>query len=69
MEEALIVNPYDADEVAQAMQTAIHMPKAERIERHSALMNRIRERDACNWMREFVGVLVKVPRNCDAALR
>ncbi len=69
MQETLIVNPYDADEAAQAMQTAIHMPKAERIERHSALMTRIRERDACNWMQQFVGVLRKVPRNCDAALR
>jgi trehalose 6-phosphate synthase len=57
LEEALIVNPYDADEVAQAMQTAIHMPLAERIWRHSALMTRIRERDACNWMKQFIGTL------------
>jgi trehalose 6-phosphate synthase len=57
LEEALIVNPYDADEVAQAMQTAIHMPQAERIRRHSALMARIRERDARNWMEQFLGML------------
>ncbi len=68
LEEALIVNPYDADEVAQAMQTAIHMPKAERIERHGALMERIRERDACNWMKQFVGVLGRASRNHDALL-
>ena len=38
LEEALIVNPYDMDDVATAMQRALKMPLAERIERHRALI-------------------------------
>jgi len=57
LEEALIVNPYDADEVAQAMQRAIVMPKEERVERHRALLARVRAHDAQNWMSEFLRAL------------
>ncbi|HYA79579.1 MAG TPA: trehalose-6-phosphate synthase [Methylocystis sp.] len=57
LQEALIVNPYDTDEVAQAMQRAIHMPKEERIERHAALLERVRARSACAWMKGFLAAL------------
>jgi trehalose 6-phosphate synthase len=57
LEEALIVNPYDVDEVAHATQRAIAMPLAERIDRHRALLTRLRERDARNWTREFLRAL------------
>src|SRR5258706_3658708 len=49
LEEALIVNPYDADDVAQALQRAINMPRGERHERHKALLTRVRQRDVHNW--------------------
>ena len=57
LEEALIVNPYDADEVAQAIQRAIVMPREERIERHRALMTRLRARDGQKWMESFLSAL------------
>ena len=57
LEEALIVNPYDADEVARAIQRAIVMPREERIERHRALMTRIRARDERKWMESFLSAL------------
>jgi trehalose 6-phosphate synthase len=57
LQEALIVNPYDIEEVAHAMRRAIEMTKGERIERHSMLMKRIREHDACNWMMSFLRAL------------
>jgi trehalose 6-phosphate synthase len=57
LQDALIVNPYDADEVAHAMQKAIVMPRAERIERHTALLARVREHDAYNWMGSFLRAL------------
>jgi trehalose 6-phosphate synthase len=57
LREALIVNPYDPDEVAHAVQRAITMPREERIERHQALAARVRERDAHNWMTGFLRVL------------
>lgn len=52
--EALIVNPYDADGVAHAIQRAITMPREERIERHQALAARVRERDAQSWISGFL---------------
>jgi trehalose 6-phosphate synthase len=57
LQEALIVNPYDIDEVAHAMRRAIEMTKGERIERHSLLLKRICEHDACNWMKSFLRCL------------
>jgi trehalose 6-phosphate synthase len=65
LQEALIVNPYDTDEVAHAMRRAIEMRKDERIERHRALMKRIRQHDACNWMLSFLREL----RSCRGDLR
>src|SRR5215216_2663354 len=57
LQEALIVNPYDADEVAQALQRAINMAQAERRERHKALLNRVRQRDAKHWRESFLHTL------------
>ncbi len=57
LEEALIVNPYDADEVARAMQRAIEMPRQERVARHAALLGRVRQHDARNWMGGFLRAL------------
>ena len=57
LEEALIVNPYDADDVARALQRAIKMPQAERRERHAALLERVRQRDAKHWRDNFLHAL------------
>ena len=61
LQEALIVNPYDAEDVAHAIQAAIAMPREERIERHRALLARVREHDACNWMSGFLRALDAPP--------
>jgi trehalose 6-phosphate synthase len=57
LEEALIVNPYDLDDVANAMQRALKMPLAERCERHRALTHRVRTRDVKHWREEFLTAL------------
>jgi trehalose 6-phosphate synthase len=57
LQEALLVNPYDIDEVAHAMRRAIEMPVEERVERHRALIARVREHSACNWMLGFLRAL------------
>ena len=54
MREALIVNPYDQDEVARALNRAVTMPLAERKERHAALLEHVREEDVTNWRRRFL---------------
>ncbi len=52
--EAVIVNPHDTTEVAEAIQTAMNMSREERCERHAALMTRIRTHDVENWRRTFL---------------
>jgi trehalose 6-phosphate synthase len=57
LEEALIVNPYNIDEMAEALHQAIEMPLKERMERHEALMERIRRHDAAGWQKDFLSAL------------
>ena len=57
LEEALIVNPYNIDDIANAMQIALRMPIEERKERHAALLQRIKTHDVCFWRRSFLDVL------------
>ncbi|MEM1371462.1 MAG: trehalose-6-phosphate synthase [Pseudomonadota bacterium] len=57
LEEAVIVNPYDTEEVAQSMQRALTMRLEERRERYQALIKRVRQRDVKNWRESFLDVL------------
>lgn len=61
LKEALIVNPYNIDEMAEALQSALKMPLAERRRRHAALLTRVRERDAYQWQASFLNVLEGLP--------
>jgi trehalose 6-phosphate synthase len=56
--EALIVNPYSIDDVADAIAKALAMPLEERIERHGTLLTRISRNDAAEWRRSFLAALV-----------
>jgi trehalose 6-phosphate synthase len=55
--EALLVNPYNIDDMANAMQTALRMPIEERKERHAALLRRIKTHDVASWRKNFLDVL------------
>jgi trehalose 6-phosphate synthase len=57
MDRALIVNPYDVDEVAAALGDALRMPLAERQERHAALLATIKKSSADAWQRSFLETL------------
>ncbi len=57
LSEALIVNPYDLDDVADAMQRALVMPLGERVERHKSLIGRVRARDVTRWRKDFLAAL------------
>ncbi len=61
LEEALIVNPYNIDDMANAMQTALRMPLRERKERHAALLSRIKTHDVAYWRKSFLDVLSASP--------
>jgi trehalose 6-phosphate synthase len=57
MQDAIIVNPYDIDGMATAIQHALHMPLAERRSRWESLLNDVRTHDARYWCDSFVADL------------
>jgi trehalose 6-phosphate synthase len=57
MKEALIVNPYDKFEVANAISAALLMPKDERISRWQALFEGLRRQDIAWWTKSFIDAL------------
>lgn len=55
--EALIVNPYSSEDVARAMQRALTMSLAERLERHAALRKTVFGNTAAHWCAAFLDAL------------
>jgi trehalose 6-phosphate synthase len=65
LKEALLVNPYDTQGTAHAIQKALTMPLEERIQRHATLLRRIREKDVHWWSSTFLKTLEETPSNGD----
>ncbi|HEX8486731.1 alpha,alpha-trehalose-phosphate synthase (UDP-forming) [Sphingomonas sp.] len=57
MQEAVLVNPYSAEEMADAIVTALSMPRAERIRRWEALIDSVRREDVHWWCDLFLTAL------------
>ncbi|MFQ5691658.1 MAG: trehalose-6-phosphate synthase [Nitrospinota bacterium] len=57
MPEAVMVNPYLAEDMADGSARALRMSPEERRERHAALLSRVLERPAHKWAEEFLQVL------------
>ena len=55
--QALLVNPYDFDGVADAIATAAHMPRPQRIERWQAMMDYLRVNDIDAWRSRYLAAL------------
>jgi trehalose 6-phosphate synthase len=62
LKEALLVNPYDTEGTAQAIQRALQMPLEERQARHQKLLERIRSQDVHWWRRTFLQALETADR-------
>lgn len=60
LREAIIVNPYDREEVAEAIWRGLEMPRDERRARWEAMMKTLRRNDANAWRRNFVDALAGV---------
>ncbi len=58
--EALLVNPFDIDAVAEAVHAALVMPVDERIERHAALLGHVTAESAQVYCQRFVAALTRV---------
>jgi trehalose 6-phosphate synthase len=61
MPTAIIVNPYDTKEVADALQIARYMSLQERRERFEALMKGLRAEDVARWRDDFLSALANMP--------
>jgi trehalose 6-phosphate synthase/phosphatase len=54
LKEAILVNPYDVDEVVEALRRALSIPEDERRARMLALRHRIQAGDVQHWVRQFL---------------
>jgi trehalose 6-phosphate synthase/phosphatase len=64
---AVIVNPYDATAVADAIAQALEMPADEKAARMAGMRERVMQMDAQSWAKSFVGELAASPRTCTGA--
>jgi len=63
--DAILVNPFDTDETAEALRMALDMPLDERIARWTALMQAARTYSVDNWAQSFLARLT--PANAGGA--
>ena len=59
MDGALMVNPYSADDVADAIARALAMPRAERIARWRPMFDNVVEQDVIWWRNRFIAALTQ----------
>ncbi|MFK3890488.1 alpha,alpha-trehalose-phosphate synthase (UDP-forming) [Sphingomonas sp. NPDC079357] len=57
MADALLVNPYSAEEVSDAIYQALRMPREERVRRWEKLMAGVQEQDVTWWAQTFLTAL------------
>ena len=61
--EALIVNPYDTAQMADAIDRALSMPEKEQAERMIQMRHVVKEHNVYRWAAELVGELAQVRLN------
>lgn len=57
--DALLVNPFDVDDMAEAMHEALAMPLGERIERWQSMMSILQRNNVGAWRQNFVDALAE----------
>jgi trehalose 6-phosphate synthase len=63
--EALLVNPYDTEAVAAAINRALAMPLEERRARHTTLLETLTRNDIARWAERFITTLARPRRASD----
>jgi trehalose 6-phosphate synthase len=63
MHDALIVNPYNIEEMADAIEAALRMDLCERRRRHQSLFDAIQKTDVSSWRDAFLAELGKIARH------
>ena len=64
--DALIVNPYDTEEFAEAIRTAVEMPVAERRQRMARMYQHVCENNIYRWAADFLTALTQSKGRSDA---
>ncbi len=63
MSEALIINPNNKRELADAIKMALEMPEEEQIQRNTVLQKRLKRYDVNKWANNFVDSLLDARKN------
>lgn len=61
MTEALVINPFSREDMAEAIKRGLAMPRQERIRRWESLMDGVRTQDVAAWRDSFVAALTEAP--------
>jgi trehalose 6-phosphate synthase len=61
LREALIVNPYDVEQMARRLRYALEMPPDERRSRMQRMRETVRENNIYRWAGTLIGALAQVP--------
>ncbi|GHE06606.1 hypothetical protein U879_08915 [Defluviimonas sp. 20V17] len=69
MKGALLVNPYDIQACALAIDEAFHMPREERLRRHKINLSVVERTDVSTWAAQFLSSLAEAPTTPEAATR
>ncbi len=67
LRDALLVNPYDLDETAEAIRTALEMPPDERRPRMLRMHQLVREQNIYHWAGRLLDELARIPGEVPAA--
>jgi trehalose 6-phosphate synthase len=62
MRDALLVNPYDLDATAEAIRTAVEMPREERRARMARMRQGVREHNIYRWAGLLLSELQRIPQ-------
>jgi len=57
--DALIINPYDTEQFAEAIRTAVEMPAADRKDRMARMYHQVSENNIYRWAAEFLASLTQ----------
>jgi trehalose 6-phosphate synthase/phosphatase len=60
MGEALLINPNNSEEIAEALKTALEMDKGEQVERNTVMNERLSRYDIVAWTKDFLNKLRQV---------
>ncbi len=58
--EAIIINPNNIQEIADALKEALEMPKEKQVKRNEIMQNRLRRYDVVRWADDFIRELISV---------